>query len=121
MLTTTWAPPRISDAIISPGIETPETNESGLDLSASQRLKTVRALNADLHPSLREPGNGPDPGPDVPARDISTPESIEDQIDTSITQTLKALKVTPPVSGDAAEDDVDEKKKGGFFSRFKRS
>ncbi len=103
-------------------LESPENNDSGLDLSASQRLKTVRALNADLHPSLREPGNGPDPGPDVPARDITTPESIEDQIDTSITQTLKALKVTPPVTNDdVGDDDGEDQKKGGFFSRFKRS
>ena len=112
--------PTVEDAV-EVSIETPESSDSGLDLSASQRLKTVRALNADLHPSLREPGNGPDPGADVPARDIPAPEPIEDQIDTSITQTLKALKVTPPVSGGAIEDDdVDEKKKGGFFSRFKR-
>jgi hypothetical protein len=33
-----------------------------------------------------------------------------------MTQTLKALNVTPPL----AEDDEDEEK-GGFFSRFKRS
>ena len=109
--------PAAQDAV-EVSIESPERGDSGLDLSASQRLKTVRALNADLHPSLREPGNGPDPGPDVPARDNAAPEPIEDQINTSITQTLKALKVTPPISDD---DDVEEKKKGGFFSRFKRS
>ncbi len=92
------------------------TPGSGMDLSASQRLKTVRALNADLHPSLREPGNddaanfGPDDG--------VTPESIEDQINTSITETLKALKVPPSV---ANEDGEDEAGKSGFFSRFKRS
>ena len=87
-----------------------------MDLSASQRLKTVRALNADLHPSLREPGN------DVAANGSPdggvTPESIEDQINTSITETLKALKVPPSV---ANEDNDEETGKSGFFSRFKRS
>ena len=93
--------------------------ESGVDLEASQRLKAVRALNTDLHPELREPGNGTDPGPDVPARDIQTPEPIEDQINTSMTQTLKALDVQPPLSDQDGED--DDGKEGGFFSRFRRS
>ena len=83
----------------------------GLDLSASQRLKTVRALNADLHPSLREPETAAaKPGP------THAPESIEDQINTSITQTLKALKVPPERA-----DQHEEQEKSGFFSRFRRS
>ncbi len=90
-------------------------------LSASQRLKTVRALNADLHPSMGEPNesaaNEPPAAPEPP------PESIEDQINTSMTQTLKALDVTPPVSSGVfdEDDDDDEESKGGFFSRFRRS
>ena len=89
---------------------------TGMDLSASQRLKTVRALNADLHPSLREPGNdGPANGGSI---DGVTPESIEDQINTSITETLKALKVPPGVANEDGEEETD---KSGFFSRFKRS
>ena len=86
---------------------------SAMDLSASQRLKTVRALNADLHPSLREPEN-------EPPQNGSTeePDSIEDQINTSITQTLKTLKIPPDV---ANEDDEEESGKSGFFSRFRRS
>ncbi len=91
-------------------IETrPPVAKTGLDLSASQRLKTVRALNADLHPSLRE--SKAEAAPDAP-------ESIEDQINTSITQTLKALKV--PLPGAVGETDEDEPKKG-FLSRFRRS
>ena len=101
--------------------------ESGLDLSASQRLKTVRALNADLHPSLREPAEEA-PGraaDDTPGVGVS-PEPIEDQINTSITQTLKALNVKSPSSAMAKsasgfEDGERDEKKGGFFSRFKRS
>lgn len=90
-------------------------DDGGMDLSASQRLKTVRALNADLHPSLREPQF------DAATRSVPAPtrkpESIEDQINTSMTQTLKALDVRPPVT----HDDMDEDSKRGFFSRFKRS
>ncbi len=92
------------------------TPNSGLDLSASQRLKTVRALNADLHPSLREPGN--DVAANGSPHDEVTPESIEDQINTSITETLKALKVPASV---ANEDGDEESGRTGFFSRFKRS
>jgi len=33
-----------------------------------------------------------------------------------MTQTLKALNVTPPI----LDDDDDDENKGGFFSRFKR-
>ena len=110
-------------------LETPERgDESGLDIGASQRLKTVRALNADLQPSMQEPDDTP-PGTasDVSSSSFETPEPIEDQINTSMTQTLKALNVKPPISErgtqDSATDDDDEQepKKSGFFSRFKRS
>jgi general secretion pathway protein A len=89
-------------------------DDSGMDLSASQRFKTVRALNADLHPSIREP----ETTLEERSPPSSAPESIEDQINTSLTQTLKALNVVPPVIDD---DMDDEEAKGGFFSRFKRS
>jgi type II secretory pathway predicted ATPase ExeA len=98
---------------ISIETESPGPNK-GLDLSASMRLKTVRALNADLHPSLREPGN------DAKATSGSVsdaPEPIEDQINTSITQTLKALKLPP----ETQVDEPDEEPKKGFLSRFRRS
>ncbi len=115
--------PAADTASIDVSLETRESGgEAGLDLSASQRLKTVRALNADLHPSLREPGNGPDPGPDVPAREVATPDPIEDQINTSMTQTLKALNVHPPtLDRNRDDDDDDGSRKNGFFSRFRRS
>ena len=108
------------------------SGEAGLDLSASQRLKTVRALNADLHPSLREPAEKkPNSAPDSPPSPVQTPDPIEDQINISMTQTLKALKIKPPISErarptsspveDEDEDEDEEQNKGGFFSRFKRS
>jgi len=106
-----------SDKGMEVTLEAPRHLDGGaMDLSASQRLKTVRALNADLHPSLREPE--PQARQAAAPTDNATaesPHSIEDQI-TSMTQTLKALNVSPPM----LEDDDDDRK-GGFFSRFKRS
>ena len=92
-----------------------EMPPTGMDLSASQRLKAVRALNADLPPSLRGSGNEPLNGGSA-AED--SPVSIEDQINTSITETLKALKVPLSVANEEPEEDSG---KSGFFSRFKRS
>ena len=122
-----------STEAIEVSLETREhSGEAGLDLSASQRLKTVRALNADLHPSLREPAEKkPNSAPDSPPSPVQTPDPIEDQINISMTQTLKALKIKPPISErarptsspveDEDEDEDEEQNKGGFFSRFKRS
>lgn len=53
-----------------------------------------------------------------PPHSSDKPESIEDQINTSITQTLKALNVRPP-AGLVVENDDGEKK--GFFGRFRKS
>ena len=109
-------------------LETPEQRgEAGLDIGASQRLKTVRALNADLDPSIREPKDTPSrTTTGEPSSTFDTPEPIEDQINTSMTQTLKALNVKPPISDratqdPASDDEESEPKKSGFFSRFKRS
>jgi hypothetical protein len=97
-------------------LEAPKNHDGGgMDLSASQRLKTVRALNADLHPSLREPEAAAAKPSAPPPAPVQPPESIEDQINTSMTQTLKALNVKPPTL------DEDDEPKGGFFSRFRRS
>lgn len=92
-------------------------DQGGMDLSASQRLKTVRALNADLHPSLREPETPA--ANDPPPAENSAPDSIEDQIDISMTQTMKALKM--PVSASDDDEKEEANSKSGFFSRFKRS
>ena len=48
-------------------------------------------------------------------------DSIEDQINTSMTQTLKALNARDLADDDEDEDEDDNKKKGGFFSRFRKS
>ena len=90
-----------------------DNRASGLDVSASQRLATVRALNAGnttASPQLKVP--------------VAEPVSIEEQITTSMTQTLKALKVQPAptsVNDDDDDDDEEEERKSSFFSRFRRS
>jgi hypothetical protein len=84
------------------------------DTSASQRLQTVRALNTG---SPGASSNTPAAKPDEPKPPAAEPESIEDQFNTSMTQTMKTLTI-PPVAND--DDDDDGKSKRGFFSRFRR-
>lgn len=96
----------------TPGVEVSldsslEDQQGGLDLSASQRLATVRALNTGKSGTAAQAAPAADPDP------------IEDQITTSLTQTMKALKVNPDPA--AINDDDDGERKGGFFSRFRRS
>ena len=92
------------DASEEVSIETTRSN-GGMDLSASQRLATVRALNAGTESPVKKP----------PPRGKSEPQPIEDQINTSITQTLKALNVE-----DIEEAADDTPRKNGFFSRFRK-
>ncbi|MBU2678564.1 MAG: AAA family ATPase [Gammaproteobacteria bacterium] len=89
------------------------TATSRIDLTASQRLKMARALNTDLRNTPGNAGASHANGNGV----TEAPKPIEDQIDTSLTNTLKALKVpSPPV-----DDEPEERTKTGFFSRFRRS
>ena len=92
-----------------------DTEQGGLDVSASQRLATVRALNTEP----KAPASAQKPASSKPA---AKPESIEEQITTSMTQTLKALNVKqdPAAINDDDDDDDTGERKGGFFSRFKR-
>jgi len=90
---------------------------TGIDLNASQRLKTVRALNNELHPSLREPAAVKPTAPGANSNAGGSKTSIEDQMNTSITQTVKALKIP----NDLPDDEPEEDEKKGFFSRFRRS
>ena len=107
-----WGEKPGAEATIEPRIE---DQKAGLDVSASQRLATVRALNA----------NQPDASPQQAAPlapPAANPGSIEEQITTSLTQTMKALKVSPePCAVNDDDDDDDEMPRGGFFSRFRRS
>ena len=102
----------------TPGVEVSidsdtEDQQGGLDISASQRLATVRALNTG------NPETAPENGSVAPATPAAKPDPIEEQITTSLTQTMKALKVNPDPA--AINDDDDDEPKRGFFSRFRRS
>ena len=99
--------------------------QGNVDDSPSQRLKTLRALNASVAPQGAPPTPEATesivmavdtPPPQVPE---DQPDSIEAQMDTSMTATLKALAIRPEDMPDDEEE--EEKKKGGFFSRFRRS
>ena len=92
----------------------PEDQQGGLDISASQRLATVRALNTG------KPEGAPQKAANAPPLPAASPDPIEEQITTSLTQTMKALKVKPDPAA-VNDDDDDDERKGGFFSRFRRS
>jgi general secretion pathway protein A len=101
----------------------PKAPTGNIDLAATQqRLATVRALNAGS-PAAQSSHEAvvlaEEPVASTPAAD-NHPESIEEQINTSITQTLKALNVRPPQSVADDEDGGDERK-SSFFSRFRRT
>lgn len=98
----------------------PRVPFAGPDTSPSERLATVRALNGTPNavPPSAEAVVMTDCAMHEPPHSSDKPESIEDQINTSITQTLKALNVRPP-AGLVVENDDSEKK--GFFGRFRKS
>ena len=89
-----------------------EDQKGGMDISASQRLATVRALNT---------GNTGSATPKAQPTPEAKPDPIEEQITTSLTQTMKALKVNPDPAAINDDNDDDDERKGGFFSRFRRS
>jgi general secretion pathway protein A len=93
------------------------------DESAARRLDMVKALNTENGKTPAAKAEKIELGSEKPkpvaARPTGPqPEPIENQINTSMTQTLKALSsanVRPPVEPE------EEKKSGGLFSRFRRS
>lgn len=98
----------------------------GLDESASRRLATVRALNggtaASPVPGGVAPSRKTEPAERAgPPAAIEQPRSIEEQINTSMTETLKALKVRKSVDDEDDPDDDDKDGKAGFFGRFRKS
>ena len=91
-----------------------------MDKAASERLATVRALNGAPNVAPPPPPSaesivmtGSPTASHAPPASGSKPQSIEDQF-TSMTQTMKALKIEP------AKFDDDEEEKKGFFSRFRK-
>jgi hypothetical protein len=91
---------------------TPAMLVPSMPLTASQRLRTVLALNA------RKPIAGrPVAAPQPPRQ----PLPIEDQIRTALPTTREALNAGTTSANDDDDHEVIEKRKGGFFSRFRRS
>jgi type II secretory pathway predicted ATPase ExeA len=99
-----------------------------VDESAAKRLDMVKALNTRTRQATEttleeiEIGSGnPDPAPSQGAGRPRgpQPEPIENQIDTSMTQTLQALSSAQVKK--RAEQDEDNKKSSGLFSRFRKS
>jgi len=119
----------LSGSAAARSVQEPDTNKAQIndDSSPAQRLATVRALNGSTAPRRTPPTlEGPEAivmaieePADFPPSSSAQPTPIEDQIETSMTATLKALSI----SGDSTSDDDDagETKKRGFLSRFRRS
>lgn len=111
------------------GVASSTPDADPMDTSSSQRLQALRDLNQVAPP----PGAPPLPeesetivmsggGVELPpAENSDSVDSIEDQINTSMTQNLKALNINhlPPEISDNDEDD-ETVEKTGFFGLFKR-
>ena len=109
-----------------------EMGQTGnFDMTMSKRIDMLKALNSSPKP---DKGAKPDQGnalgkielregmPAEPAPKVngSQPESIEQQMQTAMTATVKAISdVDIPPGVD--DDDSEDGKSGGIFSRFKRS
>jgi len=97
-----------------------------MDASAKNRLAMVNALNNGV-PTVSTPQSETiELGEDKPKSirkkaklNGPQPEPIENQINTSMTQTLKALSAAKATQPKSVEE--DEKPSGGLFSRFRRS
>lgn len=110
--------------------ETKPSQPSQLDTSPSQRLKVLRDLNRSAVP--KGAPSTPDHTEDIvmsgggidlpPGSGAASVDSIEDQITTSMTQTLEALSIRPEPKSDAddADEDDDDAGSKGFFGRFRR-
>ncbi len=99
--------------------------DTGLKESQQIRADMLQSLNsANTAASQQVADISPAPAaPPASAPQSGQLESIEDQINTSLTQSLEALNITQVADASAAETDEDEEpaKKGGFFSRFRKS
>ncbi len=99
----------------------PDSPQPGnLVASASQRLSSVPDINQG-GPATTDPaeavvtsGTGAEP---APSGANATVDSFEDQINTSMTQTMQALNTR---SNSTQDDDDDDESTKGFFSRFRR-
>jgi len=129
-----------SEAEVAPGgnaalqlvDEAPQQASAVTGSTPSQRLKVLRELNGDTPKRGAAPAAAVDEnivmsngGLDAPPGDDLIVDSIEDQIETSMTQTLQALTIRLEAKSgnnrhDEDEDDDDDGSSKGFFSRFRR-
>jgi hypothetical protein len=105
-------------------IATADPGEVALKDSVAMRIDMLKAMQskvADTPPENVELGSDQPENP-APKANGPQPEPIENQISTSMTQTLEALNISKVADKVAAEDDDDkDKKSGGLFSRFRKS
>jgi type II secretory pathway predicted ATPase ExeA len=108
----------------TPTVENPDN----ADLDNAVPLNQSTALRIDMLNKMKSKAaamaENVELGEDDPAKNTSKtnspqPEPIERQINTSMTQTLEALKFSKVAESVTAEK--PEKKSGGLFSRFKKS
>ena len=110
-------------------VEAPPKPAPGLP--EGDALKDSVAMRIDMLNSMKSkvedrPTETVELGSDSPAESVPTrkgprPEPIENQINTSMTQTLEALNVAKVAENVIVEEDKEEKKSGGLFSRFRKS
>jgi general secretion pathway protein A len=115
------APARQAPAATVESAPKPAAKAKPLPSSAAERLATVQALNGGPPnlPASQESIVLGETNPKLKAIAAGNqPEPIEEQINLSITQTLKALNVSRMQAD--KEEETDSPKRG-FFSRFRRS
>jgi hypothetical protein len=113
-------------------VDTPAPAPQPPPISTDGDLRESQAIRMDALNTLKEQSGAPagenvelSSGPGVPAPKANgpRPDSIEDQITTSMTQNLEALDVSR-MADSVGKDDEDEpkpRKSGGLFSRFRKS
>jgi len=101
-----------------------DPGEAALNESVAMRIDMLNAMKSKVGDSPAEVVElGEDASKNTrPKARGPQPEPIENQINTSITQTLKALNVNKIADKIAAdESEKKQKKSGGLFSRFRKS
>lgn len=101
----------------APGNDVPMNESVALRIDILNKMKNNAAKFAIEKVELGEA----EPSPAPAGSTDQQPEPIESQIDTSITQTLKAVDIARMQAAEAEAEAKEKKKSGGLFSRFKRS
>ncbi len=110
--------PGLPKAMENPRIS-PMTGEMDLNASMAMRIEILNKAKQNVAGMAVE---NVELG-EIPLRTTSSgmekPETIENQINTSITQTLKALDIAK--MAEMEQEEKSQKKSGGLFSRFRKS